>query len=91
LEKFKILILFLKNQFTPSWFCPHTQTFRCAIPTSSLKAPITSSSKIPTLRLQNLQQPGRVRSHPRWPITSARSWSMLANMQNRFQAHCWLP
>jgi len=34
LKNFKVLILLFKNQFTPSWFCPHSQTFRCAIPTN---------------------------------------------------------
>ena len=44
--------------------------------------------KSPPLRLQNIQQPSRIQSHPRWPILGPRSWHQILNMQNRFQAHC---
>jgi len=32
---FKVLILLLKTNSPPLGFCPHAQTFRCAIPTQN--------------------------------------------------------
>jgi len=45
LKNFKVLILLFKNQFTPSCFCPHAQTFRSAIPTSTRNQTLTELLK----------------------------------------------
>ena len=43
--------------------------------------------KIPSLRLQNIQWPSRVWSHPHRPIPRPRSRCQNANVENRFQTH----
>jgi len=43
--------------------------------------------KILSLRLQNVQQPSRIRSHPRQLIPRSRSWCQISHVQNWFQAY----